>query len=187
MDKNASMGVIGLVLIVAMVIVAVVVLAYMGVIPLNLGALTGDNAANDLDDPAGAQNCDFATGVIVDMFENMMGKDLNNDVGYTVVHALNMRACGSDGVEATEVVDEYEIAWADDWYLLDRDTDVRNGFYYVACIWGNAPNLGESTLIRGVLSGSGSTIEEWYGYHTMTINSEGSRSGYLAFVAWLTS
>jgi len=186
MNKKASSGIIGIVLIVAMVIVAVVVLAYMGVIPLNISGLTGAQAANDLGDPLGSENCDFATGVIIDMFENMMGKDLNNDVGYTVVHALNMRACGSDSVEATEVVDEYETLWTD-WYLLDRDTDVRNGFYYVACIWGNAPNLGESTLIRGVLSGSGSTIEEWYGYHTITINSEGSRSGYLAFVAWLGS
>lgn len=184
MDNKGSIAIIAVFAIVAIVLL-VGYLVYAGYIPLNL---TGDNGgAGDVADPVGSDDCSYTTGEIVGMFENLAGKSLNKDIGFSVVNALSMRACGSNSKLPSEIISSYMTEYAGSWYVLVDDTQVKSGFYYRSVLWGNAPLLSNSSLVRGVISGNGVTIGEWYNYETLTITSFGSRSGYSAFVIWLIS
>ncbi len=183
MNKKGSGLVIGIAVI-GVIIVAVLILAFTGYIPLSLTS-NGDNG--DMDQPLGSDYCGYAVGDIIGMFENLMGKNLNDDVGFTVVNALNMEACGSNSRLPSEIIGEYMTQFSDGWYILSDDTVVRSGYYYRTAIWGNTPILSNSTMIRAVISGNGVTIDAWYSYETMTITSYGTKSGYLASLIWLTS
>lgn len=183
MNKNGSMAVVGAIIIIV-IILGVVFLAYMGYIPLSFGDSDKDG---DMGQSLGAEKCDYAVGEIVSMFENLMGKDLNNDIGFTVVNGLNMMACGSNTKLPSEIIGAYISEFSDGWYILGDDTQVKSGFYYRIVVWGNTPSIGNCTLMRGVISGSGVTVKEWYNFNTMTITGYGTRSGYLAFALWLTS
>lgn len=184
MNNKASSLVIGIVIIVAVIICGVVALAYLGYLPLSWSA-NGDDS--DMEQPIGSDYCGYAVGDIIGMYENLMGKNLNNDIGYSVVNALNMEACGTNSKLPSEILNVYRTEYANGWYLLAEDTQARSGYYYTTVVWGNAPMLSNSTLIIGVISGSGVTVQQWYGYNTITITGQGTRSGYLAFALWLTS
>jgi len=179
---KANAWIVGIV-IVAIIVVAVTIIAYMGYLPLSLT----DNGDNDIDQPIGSDYCDYTTGEIVDMFENLAGKPLNRDIGFSVVNALSMKACGSNSKVPSEIITVYMTEYSGDWYVLIDDTQMRSGYYYRSVVWGNAPLLSNSTLVRGVISGNGVSIDEWYGYETLTITSYGTKSGYTAFVIWLIS
>lgn len=172
------------IIVIAVIAVAIVLLAYMGYLPLSLAS--SDNT-DGIDQPIGSDYCGYATGEIIGMFENLVGKDLNNDIGFSIVSALNMEACGSNSKLPSEIIGNYMTDFSDGWYILGDDTQVRSGYYYRTVIWGNTPLLSNSTLIRAVVSGNGVTIDTWYNYKTMTIISHGTKSGYLACVLWLTS
>lgn len=180
MDKKATSLMLGII-IVAIIVIAVFIAFYMGYIPLSFA----DND-EDMSQPVGSDYCDFTTGQIIGMFENLASKDLNNDIGYTVINGLNMRACGSNSKLPSEIVSKYMSDYTN-WYVLVDDTTMSSGFYYRTVIWGNAPLLSNSTLIRGCMSGNGVTIKEWYNYETLTITAYGTKSGYLSFALWLTS
>ena len=184
MNKKGSGLVVGIIIIVAIAVVAILAFAYMGYLPFNLVG-NGDNG--DTDQPLGSEYCEYTTGQIVGMFEDLAGKSLNKDIGFSVVNALNMEACGSNFRLPSEIISVYMAEYSGDWYVLVDDTTVRSGYYYRSVLWGNAPLLSNSTLVRGTISGNGISIGEWYGYSTMTITSYGTRSGYSAFVIWLIS
>ena len=171
--------------IVAFIAVIVALMLYFGVFTLSLGAT--DNDADGMSDPIGSDYCGYSTGDIIGMFKNLMGKDLNNDVGFTVVNALNIEACGSDSRVPSEIIAQYTADLGDDWYIIYDDTTMRTGFYYRSVVWGNTNSIWNATLIKSVISGSGVTVKEWYNYNTVTATGYGTRSGYLGFVAWLQS
>ena len=185
MNEKGSGWIIGAIII-AIIVVAVALLAYFGYLPLGLLGI-GSSDDSDMSQPIGSDYCGYAVGDIIGMFENLVGKELNNDVGFTVVNALNMMACGSNSNTPDEIIGSYMIEYADGWYVLDDTTTVRSGYYYRSVLWGNAPLLSNSSLIRGLISGGGVTIEAWYGYNTITVTGYGTRSGYIAFALWLTS
>jgi len=183
--NNKGSSLIAGIIVVVLIIAGVGILAFMGFIPLSFA---GDNSdSGGIDQPIGSDYCGFGVGEIVGMFENIMGKDLNNDVGFTVVNSLSMEACGSNSKLPGEIIGTYMEQFSTGWYILGDDTTVRSGYYYRTVIWGNAPLLSNSSLIRGIISGNGVTIDTWYNYETMTITSYGTKSGYLASLIWLTS
>src|SRR4030042_254264 len=177
MDKKAISLITGVLLLIVIVVAVALAMIYLGVTPLSL--INGEKEG-DVSKPIGSDKCDYTDGEIINMFENLVGKDLNNDVGFSVVNALNMRACGSNSKLPGEIIGTYMTEFADGWYVLADDTITRSGYYYRSVVWGNTPSLSNSTLIRAVLSGNGEIIKEWYGYETMSITSHGTKSGYIA-------
>lgn len=184
MNKNGSMLILGIVII-AVIAIVVVIMAYMGYLPLSFA--TDDDDSDVTDQPIGSDDCGYTTGEIIGMFENLAGKNLNRDVGFSVVNALSMEACGSNSKLPSEIIGVYMTEYTGNWFVLVDDTKVRSGYYYRSVLWGNAPLLSNSTLVRSTISGNGVSIDEWYGYETMTITSYGTKSGYTAFAIWLLS
>ena len=183
MNRKGSGLVVGII-VVAVIICAFAVAIYMGYIPLSLLSASD---TDDIDQPIGSDYCGYGTGEIIGMFENLVGKDLNNDMGFTVVNALGMEACGSNSKLPSEIIGNYISEFSSGWYIISDDTQMRSGYYYRTVIWGNAPLLGNSSLIRAVISGNGVSIGTWYNYETMTITSFGTKTGYLASLVWLSS
>ena len=187
MNEKGSGLIIGIVII-AVVALIVVAMALMGFLPLSFGGTNGSQDQDDMSEPLGSEYCGYATGDIIGMWENLAGKNLNSDVGYTVVNALSMEACGTNDELPSDIMTEYITAFSTGWYILVDDTNTSgSGYYYRSILWGNEQTLADSTLVRGVISGHGVTIKEYYGYSTITITSFGTRSGYLAFALWLAS
>jgi len=182
-DKGNIAVIIGIIAVICIVGV-VLFLAYMGYIPLL-------NLSNDDDggigDPLGSDYCGYTKGEIVGMFENLAGKNLNRDIGFSAISALNVRACGSNSRQPEEIIDVYRDMYADDWYILLDDDGGGVGYTYNFVVWGNSDNVFNATLFKSVLSGYGVTVNEWYNYNTVTITGYGTRSGYIAFMAWLRS
>lgn len=184
MNQKAISPIYGVLVLVIIIIAVALAMVYLGVIPLSL---TDAGATGDIDQPIGSDYCGYSNGEIIDMYENLMGKDLNNDIGFSVINALNMKACGSDSKLPSEILGNYMTQFSDGWYVLSDDTVARTGFYYRTIIWGNAPMLSNSSMIRAIISGNGVVVKEWYNYNTMTITSYGTKSGYIACVLWLNS
>ena len=184
MNKKASSLIYGMLVLLLVVLAVAMILIYTGVIPLSLTEETKDT---EMEEPIGSDYCGFTTGQIIGMFENMMGKSLNKDIGYSVINSVDMKACGSNSKLPDQIIGRYMTEYSQGWYVISDDTQVRSGYYYRTVVWGNTPLLSNSSFIKAVISAHGTNVKAWYNYDTITATSHGTKSGYVAFLIWLTS
>jgi len=183
MNQKALGAISGALITIAIIVVIGAVLVYFGVIPLSMFTSGGDG--DGMEDPIGSEYCGYTDGQIIDMWENFFTKDLNNDIGLSVIAAMHMKACGTNSKTPDEIISNYKTLYAADWHLLDEDTRSMSGYYYSVALWGDNSSPANSTMILGTLSAHGTTVKTWYDYETITITSSGTRSAYLAFLAWI--
>jgi len=178
--KRSTM-IIGVIVIIAGLIIAA---SYLGLIPslASFNPFDNDGSSGNEDSPPGTIYCDYTDMQILDMLELVSGKDLNNQQGLAFVDALNMQACSQDDKTYTELVTHYKVEYID-WDLLGEQTYSGSGWDAETIVWGNDPT--NPTSAKSIITGSGVSIKEYYGYNTMTITGSGTWVTYQAFALWL--
>ena len=172
--------IIGIIIVFAILVVGA--LWYLGFIRLPGMALS----PGDEDAPPGSVYCGYTHTQIIDMIELVSGKVLNNEVGTTLASALNMQACGSNDETTASVVAHYTVLNSD-WYLLDDTYSSGSGWTSRNILWGNEATLVNSTLIKAIMVGAGTSVKSAYGYDVITATADGTRLAYVAFILWVAN
>jgi len=171
--KTTTMGaIIGLVIIVVILLIA-----------MTMGWIPGLGLQSERPPGATDSDCDYTELQILQMLEEITGKELNNGQGISFVRALNMEVCGSNEASAS-VISHFKNEYGD-WDLASEDILTRDsGWTVYSLLWTQGAN---TSFAKSIMVGEGSTVQQAYGYTTMTLTADGPYVTYQAFVIWLLS
>lgn len=174
------------IIVLIVVLIVIIVLMALGFNPLGslAGMLGGDDGIPD-DAPADTKYCGYSESEIINIIEDISGKNLNQQAGIGFARALNMTACSSN-LEPSTISNHYRNLYSD-WHLYDTRTDSGSGWTSETLVWTNDPTPVNSTFVKAIIIINGITVEELSDYETFTLTSDGTLAFYLGFLMWVNA